>query len=233
MLAPSLRRSDRWPHPAGHRRVHVPGRRARIRARFVSANRRCAHDGQRRNADEPCAADRSADGRGAVRAVRLAFFVRAAWRRFRCVLACFARSKLKETNTRRNPHALRIGSDAAHLRQPSPSSAAFRAYTLSAAATYAGLFAFLSGSSFVLIDVLGQTPISFALWFSAMVLGYVIGTLICRWLLATHGIQRTVYAGATVQTVCRTRVWPHSRWPACTCRLRSAFRCSFSACRTV
>ena len=78
-------------------------------------------------------------------------------------------------------------------------SAAFRAYTLSAAATYAGLFAFLSGSSFVFIDVLGQTPINFALWFSAMVLGYVIGTLICRWLLARHGIQRTVYAGATVQ----------------------------------
>ncbi|HWL73801.1 MAG TPA: Bcr/CflA family drug resistance efflux transporter, partial [Burkholderiaceae bacterium] len=79
-------------------------------------------------------------------------------------------------------------------------SAAFRAYTLSAAATYGGLFAFLSGSSFVFIDVLGQTPIGFALWFSAMVVGYLIGTLICRWLLAAHGIQRTVYAGATIQT---------------------------------
>ena len=117
---------------------------------------------------------------------------------FSLVLACFATAKLRETNTRRNPHALQLApmlhTYAAVLR-----SAPFRAYTLSAAATYGGLFAFLSGSSFVFIDVLGQTPINFALWFSGMVLGYVIGTLICRPLLAAHGIQRTVYAGATLQ----------------------------------
>jgi DHA1 family bicyclomycin/chloramphenicol resistance-like MFS transporter len=118
---------------------------------------------------------------------------------FSFVLACFAIAKLKETNTRRNPDALRIAPMLGTYAAVSK-SAAFRAYTLSAAATYGGLFAFLSGSSFVFIDVLGQTPIGFALWFSAMVVGYLIGTLICRWLLAAHGIQRTVYAGATIQT---------------------------------
>ena len=117
---------------------------------------------------------------------------------FLFVLACFAIAKLKETNTQRNPDALRIAPMLGTYVAVSK-SAAFRAYTLSAAATYGGLFAFLSGSSFVFIDVLGQTPIGFALWFSAMVVGYLIGTLICRWLLAAHGIQRTVYAGATIQ----------------------------------
>lgn len=132
-------------------------------------------------------------------------YVRFGWRSsfatlaaFSLVLACLAAVKLRETNTRRNPHALKLApmlcTYASVARSP-----AFRAYTMSAAATYAGLFAFLSGSSFVLIDVLGQTPIGFALWFSAMVLGYVIGTLVCRRLLAAHGIQRTVYAGATIQ----------------------------------
>lgn len=132
-------------------------------------------------------------------------YVRFGWRSsfaalaaFSLVLACFASFKLRETNTRRNPHALKL---APMLRNYADvaRSPAFRAYTLAAAATYAGLFAFLSGSSFVLINVLGQTPIGFALWFSGMVLGYVIGTLICRWLLAKHGIQRTVYTGATLQ----------------------------------
>lgn len=137
--------------------------------------------------------------------VGAALFVQFGWRSsfaalaaFSFVLACFAFTKLKETNTRRNPDALGIAPMLSTYVAVSK-SAAFRAYTLSAAATYAGLFAFLSGSSFVFIDVLGQTPISFALWFSTMVFGYVIGTLICRWLLATYGIQRTVYSGATVQ----------------------------------
>ena len=134
-----------------------------------------------------------------------ALYVRYGWRSsfaalaaFSLLLAGFAAFKLRETNTRRNPHALRLApmlsTYAAVARSP-----AFRAYTLSASATYAALFAFLSGSSFVFIDVLRHTPISFALWFSGMVIGYVIGTLVCRRLLAAHGIQRTVYTGATIQ----------------------------------
>jgi MFS transporter, DHA1 family, multidrug resistance protein len=119
---------------------------------------------------------------------------------FSLLLACAAALKLKETNTRRNAHAL---SWAPMLRTYASvaSSRAFRAYTLSAAATYACLFTFLSGSSFVLINVLGQTPTAFALTFALMVTGYLIGTLICRRLLAVYGIQRTVYIGATLQAV--------------------------------
>lgn len=136
-----------------------------------------------------------------------AFYVRYGWRSsfallsvFSLLLACTAACRLKETNTRRNPHAL---SWAPMLRTYASvaRSRAFRAYTLSAAATYACLFTFLSGSSFVLINVLGQTPTAFALTFALMVTGYLIGTLICRRLLAAYGIQRTVYMGATLQAI--------------------------------
>ena len=122
---------------------------------------------------------------------------------FSLMLACFAAFKLRETNTRRNPHALkfapmlRIYADV--VRSPP-----FRAYALSAAATYASLFAFLSGSSFVLINILGQTPTRFALTFAAMVIGYLIGTVICRRLLVIYGIQRTVCVGASIQTAAGT-----------------------------
>jgi DHA1 family bicyclomycin/chloramphenicol resistance-like MFS transporter len=77
-------------------------------------------------------------------------------------------------------------------------SPAFRAYALTASATYAGLFAFISGSSFVLIRVLGLTATQFALAFSTMVAGYLIGTVICR-RLVQRGLQATVQIGALLQ----------------------------------
>ncbi|MEP6609144.1 MAG: multidrug effflux MFS transporter [Burkholderiaceae bacterium] len=117
---------------------------------------------------------------------------------FSLLIATFAALRLRETNTRRNPHAVRL---APMLRTYASiaRSRAFRAYTLSAAATYAGLFAFLSGSSFVMIGILGQTPTRFALTCAGMVSGYMAGTLICRRLLPRYGIQRTVRIGATLQ----------------------------------
>ena len=114
------------------------------------------------------------------------------------VLACIAVSRLKETNVRRNPRAMHwapmLKTYAEVARSP-----AFRAYTLAAAATYACLFTFLSGSSFVLTNVLGESPTAFALTFATMVTGYLIGTLICQKLLKRYGIQRTVCIGATLQ----------------------------------
>lgn len=137
--------------------------------------------------------------------VGAALYVHYGWRSsfallaaFSLLLACTAAFRLKETNARKNPHALSwapmLRTYASVARSP-----AFRAYTLSAAATYACLFAFLSGSSFVLINILGQTPTVFALTFATMVTGYLIGTVICRRLLVMHGIQRTVCIGATLQ----------------------------------
>jgi DHA1 family bicyclomycin/chloramphenicol resistance-like MFS transporter len=117
---------------------------------------------------------------------------------FSLFLATAAALKLKETNLHRNPQALRL---APMLRTYAEvaRSPAFRAYTLSAAATYAGLFAFISGSSFVLIRVLGVSTTAYGFSFSTMVAGYLVGTLVCRRFVMLHGLQRTVYAGASLQ----------------------------------
>jgi DHA1 family bicyclomycin/chloramphenicol resistance-like MFS transporter len=117
---------------------------------------------------------------------------------FSLLLAVFAALKLKETNRRRNPHALDL---APMLRTYAAvaRSAAFRAYALSAAATYGGLFAFISGSSFVLIRVLGQRATEFGFSFATMVAGYLVGTFVCRRFVTRRGLQRTIFAGAGLQ----------------------------------
>jgi DHA1 family bicyclomycin/chloramphenicol resistance-like MFS transporter len=128
---------------------------------------------------------------------RSAFAVLAA---FSLLLAAAAATRLSETNLRRNPDALalrpmlRIYLDAA--RSPT-----FRAYTLASTATYGGLFAFISGSSFVLMRVLGVSAVAFGASFAIMVAGYLVGTLICRMLVLRRGLQQTVCAGATLQAL--------------------------------
>jgi MFS transporter, DHA1 family, multidrug resistance protein len=117
---------------------------------------------------------------------------------FSLLLAVVALARLRETIRRRNPHALRPGpmlrTYAEVLRAP-----AFRAYSAAAAATYATLFAFLSGSSFVLIRVLGLSVTAFGASFSVMVGGYLVGTLLCRRQVAQRGLQRTLAGGALLQ----------------------------------
>ncbi|MGO1693105.1 MAG: Bcr/CflA family multidrug efflux MFS transporter [Marinobacter sp.] len=53
----------------------------------------------------------------------------------------------------------------------------FLGYTLTNALLFSGLFAFLSGSSFVLIDFLEVPPQKFGLYFTGIVVGYVAGNL--------------------------------------------------------
>ncbi len=119
---------------------------------------------------------------------------------FSVALAIFAAVRLKETNRHCNRDALALApmlnTYRSVLRSPT-----FRAYTLAAASTYAGLFAFISGSSFVLMRALGQTPTAYAFSFSLMVAGYLIGTIICRRLLPRHGLPRTIQVGAALQCV--------------------------------
>ncbi|WP_404365931.1 multidrug effflux MFS transporter [Marinobacter sp.] len=53
----------------------------------------------------------------------------------------------------------------------------FLGYTLTNALVFSGLFAFLSGSSFVLIDFLGVRAEYFGFYFASMVAGYIGGNL--------------------------------------------------------
>jgi DHA1 family bicyclomycin/chloramphenicol resistance-like MFS transporter len=106
--------------------------------------------------------------------------------------------RLKETNRAPNPRALRVGpllrSYADVVRSPT-----WHAYTWPAVFSYAGLFSFISGGSFVLIKVLGVAPVNYGFCFSFIVSGYIVGTLICRRSVARHGLPWTMRRGALVQ----------------------------------
>lgn len=106
-------------------------------------------------------------------------------------------AKLAETNRTPDPRATSPRALAANytfvLR-----SADFRAYTLLACASYGGLFAFISGSSFVLIRVLGVPTAYFGFGFAFCVCGYLLGAIVCRRLLAHRSVARTLKVGATL-----------------------------------
>jgi MFS transporter, DHA1 family, multidrug resistance protein len=72
----------------------------------------------------------------------------------------------------------------------------FWSFTLLATATYAGLFTFLATSSFVFIRVLGLSKSQYGLLMFSMSAVYILGTLLCRWLIPRLGVRRTVAVGA-------------------------------------
>lgn len=53
----------------------------------------------------------------------------------------------------------------------------FSGFVMAASVQYAGAFAFLSGSSFILIDLYGVAPEQFGLWFMFIVVGYMLGNV--------------------------------------------------------
>jgi DHA1 family bicyclomycin/chloramphenicol resistance-like MFS transporter len=63
-------------------------------------------------------------------------------------------------------------------------------------ASYAGLFAWISGSSFVLQDLYGLTALGFSAAFALSCVGYLIGTALAAWLVARLGLDRTIGFGA-------------------------------------
>ena len=75
----------------------------------------------------------------------------------------------------------------------------YRVYVLIAAFTYAGLFAFISGSSFVLQGVYGLNEMGFAISFAIMVAGYIAGTLLAQRFVGTYGLQKIIGAGVACQ----------------------------------
>ena len=79
--------------------------------------------------------------------------------------------------------------------------ATFRRYTAAVCLGYGGLFAFISGSSFVLQGHYGLDELEFGLSFALAVLGFIIGTLIAAAFTRRIGVERTVAIGTLALAV--------------------------------
>jgi MFS transporter, DHA1 family, multidrug resistance protein len=71
----------------------------------------------------------------------------------------------------------------------------FLLYTAIVATSYAGLFAWISGSSFALQNLYGLSALAFGLVFAVTTLGYLSGTLLAVRLVNRLGLDRTIVWG--------------------------------------
>lgn len=112
-----------------------------------------------------------------------------------CLLAVFL--LLPETNPSRDAAATR-GAQMLRNYLTLARDPAYVGYVLVGAFAYGGIFAFISGSSFVLIDVLGLSPDRYGLCFGAVVVGYMIGTFASGRLSLAVGLDRLILTGTLV-----------------------------------
>jgi DHA1 family bicyclomycin/chloramphenicol resistance-like MFS transporter len=126
------------------------------------------------------------------------------WRYALAALAVFGAGTLavialrfEETVPRKNPQALEPATLLATwgriLRHPT-----FIAYSALSTASYAGLFTFLAGSSFVFIKVLGFSRTGYGLVMFSMSAVYILGTFLCRRLLPRVGLRRAIALAAVL-----------------------------------
>lgn len=76
------------------------------------------------------------------------------------------------------------------LRHPT-----YRVYVGLSALTYSGLFAFISGSSFVLQGVYGLSELAYGFSFGFVVIGFIAGTLIAQRVVGIRGLDGTIGLG--------------------------------------
>ena len=101
---------------------------------------------------------------------------------------------LPETNQHKNPNATQIKGILENYRLVL-GSREFWLNVTPGALSYCGIFVFISGSSFVLIDVLGVPTQWFGYCFALGVAGYMSGTLVCRRLLKTISGEQALRIG--------------------------------------
>ncbi len=103
--------------------------------------------------------------------------------------------QLTETLARRSPRATALAQITANwkriLRHPT-----FIAWTALQCATWGGLFTMLASSSFIFIDVLGASQLAYGAVLASSSLAYIVGTLLCRFLLRHGNASQAVAIGA-------------------------------------
>ena len=99
------------------------------------------------------------------------------------------------------------------LRHPT-----FVAFSFLSTASYGGLFTFLASGSFVFIKVLGLSKTHYGLLMFSTAFTYLLGTFLCRRLLARFDVRQTVaiagvlsLSGGTLMGVLALAGW-HSSW---------------------
>ena len=107
---------------------------------------------------------------------------------------------LRETLPRPNAEALRWRRFAFTWREIG-AHPDFWYFTLLSSASYGGVFTFLATSSYVLIDRYGLTPQDCGWVLCSTAAAFLLGTLLCRRLLRTLGIARTVALGASASVL--------------------------------
>jgi len=126
------------------------------------------------------------------------------WRAAFAALAAFSAGllamsllKLPETNQYRDPRATELSGLLANYRIVL-GARDFWAHALPGALSYGAIFSFISGSSFVLIQVLQVPTEWFGYCFAFGVSGYMGGTIVCRRLLSRIGGSRAFRLGSAL-----------------------------------
>jgi len=124
------------------------------------------------------------------------------WHAALLVLALFGAGTLAfiawrfdETLQVRNPQATSLGPLVRNWLEVA-AHPGFRAWAALLSLTYGGLFLFLAGSSFVFIGVLGTSRVGYGAIMASNSIAYISGTLLCRRLLVSRGLRRTVRVAA-------------------------------------
>jgi MFS transporter, DHA1 family, multidrug resistance protein len=113
------------------------------------------------------------------------------------LLLAAAALRLPETNEHKDPRATELAGLVANWRIVL-GARVFWAHALPGALSYGSIFAFISGSSMVLIKVLQVPTELFGYCFAFAVSGYMTGTIVCRKLLPRFGPDTTLRIGSTV-----------------------------------
>lgn len=104
---------------------------------------------------------------------------------------------VRETNVRRDHTALHPGRLAGNVATLL-GDRGYLAYVLVNALMFGGQFAFISGSSFVLIGVLGVSPTVFGFCFGAVAFGIMTGTFLSGRFGGRFGLDRVILCGTTM-----------------------------------
>jgi MFS transporter, DHA1 family, multidrug resistance protein len=116
---------------------------------------------------------------------------------FGAATLAFVAGRFEETASQLNPSATRPAPLWQNWKQIA-GHPTFVAYTLLLAGTYGGLFIMLAASSFVYIDVLGLSRVSYGAVLATNSGAYILGTMLCRRLLLRRGLRATVAVGGVL-----------------------------------